>query len=100
MRRIVFVVLGLIILIAVSVQLYRYYAPWESTDDAQIEGYIYPVTSRMPGYVIRVTVDDNQYVEAGTVLVELDPKDYEVAVAHASDVLANGDASAAAISAD
>ena len=98
LRRILFVVLGLIILIAVSVQLYRYYAPWESTDDAQIDGYIYPVNSRMPGYVIRVTVDDNQYVEAGTVLVQLDPKDYEVAVANARAVLANDEASAAAVS--
>src|SRR5438445_750042 len=94
LRRILFVVLGLIILIAISVQLYRYYAPWESTDDAQIDGYIYPVNSRIPGYVIRVTVDDNQYVEAGTVLVQLDPKDYEVAVANAKAVLANDEASA------
>lgn len=40
-------------------------------DDAQIDGYIYPVSPRVPGYVNRVTVDDNQYVKAGTVLVEL-----------------------------
>src|SRR5947208_12815905 len=98
LRRILFVVLGLILLIASSVRLYRYYAPWESTDDAQIDGYIYPVNSRIPGYVIRVTVDDNQYVEAGTVLVQLDPKDYEVAVANARAVLANDEASAAAVS--
>ena len=98
--RILFVVMGLTILIAVSVRLYRYYAPWESTDDAQIDGYIYPVNSRLPGYVTRVTVDDNQYVEAGTVLVQLDPKDYEVAVANARAVLAADEASAAALSAN
>jgi membrane fusion protein (multidrug efflux system) len=48
--------------------------------------------------VTRVTVDDNQYVEAGTVLVQLDPKDYEVAVANAKAALANDEASAAAVS--
>jgi membrane fusion protein, multidrug efflux system len=96
--RILFVVIVLVIVVAVSIQLYRSYAAWESTDDAQIDGYIYPVNSRISGYVTRVTVDDNQYVEAGTVLVQLDPKDYEVAVANAKAVLANDQASAAAIS--
>jgi membrane fusion protein (multidrug efflux system) len=95
--RTLFVVIFLVI-VAISIQLYRSYAAWESTDDAQIDGYIYPVNSRISGYVTRVTVDDNQYVEAGTVLVQLDPKDYEVAVANAKAVLANDQASAAAIS--
>ena len=49
------------------------------------------------GYVNRVTVDDNQYVKAGTVLVQLDPKDYEVALANAKATLANDQASAAAL---
>jgi membrane fusion protein (multidrug efflux system) len=48
------------------------------------------------GYVTRVTVDNNQYVEAGTVLAQLDPKDFEVAVANAKSALANDQASAAA----
>jgi membrane fusion protein (multidrug efflux system) len=86
-----------IAIIAGSVQVYRSYAQWESTDDAQIDGYIYPVNSRIPGFVTRVSVDDNQYVEAGTVLVELDPKDYEVAVANAKAALANDKASEAAL---
>jgi membrane fusion protein (multidrug efflux system) len=86
-----------IAIITGSVLVYRSYAQWESTDDAQIDGYIYPVNSRIPGFVTRVTVDDNQYVEAGTVLVQLDPKDYEVAVANAKAVLANDKASEAAL---
>ena len=77
--------------------LYRHFAAWESTDDAEIDGYIYPVSSRVSGYVNRVTVDDNQYVDAGTVLVELDPKDYEVAIANAKATLANDQASAASL---
>jgi membrane fusion protein (multidrug efflux system) len=79
-----------------SVLLYRHFAAWESTDDAEIDGYIYPVSSRVSGYVTRVTVDDNQYVEAGTVLVQLDPEDFRVAVANATATFANDQASAAA----
>ena len=95
-RNIVLVLLGLA-LIVIAVLLYRHFAAWESTDDAQIDGYIYPVSSRVTGYVTRVTVDDNQYVKAGTVLVRLDPKDYEVALANANATLANDQASAAAL---
>src|SRR5438132_8226568 len=94
--KIVLAVLGLV-LIVMSVPLYRHYAAWESTDDAQIDGYIYPVSSRVSGYVTRVMVDDNQVIQAGTVLVELDPKDYQVAVANAKATLANDQASAAAL---
>ena len=96
LKRILFVLLGLGV-IASSVQLYRHFAAWESTDDAEIDGYIYPVSARVSGYVTRVTVDDNQYVEAGTVLVRLDPKDYEVALANSKATLANDQASAAAL---
>src|SRR5713226_8115699 len=94
--KILLVVLALAI-IAILIPLYRYYIAWESTDDAQIDGYVYPVSSRVSGYVTRVTVDDNQYMEAGTVLAQLDPKDYEVAVANAKATLANDQASAAAM---
>src|SRR5512146_3339460 len=76
--------------------LYRYFTSYESTDDAQIDGYVYQVSPRVAGFVTRVTVDNNEYVEAGTVLVQLDPKDYEVAVANARATLANDQASAAA----
>ncbi|MGB6075874.1 MAG: HlyD family secretion protein [Candidatus Acidiferrales bacterium] len=95
-KRILFAALALVIL-AIGVLLYLHFAAWESTDDAQIDGYIYPVSSRVTGYVTRVVVDDNQYVESGTVLVQLDPKDYEVAVANAKATLANDQASAAAL---
>ncbi len=94
--RIVLAMVGLAV-VAVLVLLYRHFAAWESTDDAQIDGYIYPVSPRVSGYVTRVTVDDNQYVEAGTVLVRLDAKDYEVALANAKATLANDQASAAAL---
>jgi membrane fusion protein, multidrug efflux system len=88
-------VLGLVVIVG-GILLYRYFTSYESTDDAQIDGYIYPVSARVVGYVTRVTVDNNQYVEAGTVLAQLDPKDYEVAVANAKSTLANDQASASA----
>jgi membrane fusion protein (multidrug efflux system) len=80
--------------LAAGVLVYRHYARLQSTDDAQVDGYIYPITARVSGHVARVTVDENQYVQAGTVLVQLDPKDYEVAVANAQAAMANQQASA------
>jgi membrane fusion protein (multidrug efflux system) len=87
-------------LVAAAVLIHRYLAAWQSTDDAQIDGYVYSVSARVAGHVTRVTVDDNQYVEAGTVLAELDPRDYEVAVVNAKSVLANAQANAAALRAN
>ena len=92
------VMLGLgLALILIAGAIYWRSTAWESTDNAQIDGFVFPISSRVSGYVTRVMVDDNQYVEAGTVLVQLDPKDYEVAVAIAQGKLANDEASAAAL---
>src|SRR5690348_2908347 len=84
-----------LVLVATAATLYQVYAGWESTDDAQIEGYINPVSSRVSGYVTKVYVDDNQYVKAGTLLVEIDPNDYRVALESAKASLANDEAMAA-----
>ena len=85
-----------LLLAAASVLAYRYYAGCESTDDAQIDGYINPISSRVSGYITNVYVDDNQYVKAGTLLAKIDPKDFEVAVASAQANLANDQATAVA----
>jgi membrane fusion protein (multidrug efflux system) len=82
------------LLLAAAAVAYHYYAGWESTDDAQIDGYINPISSRVAGYITNVYVDDNQYVKAGTLLARIDPKDYEVAVASAQATLANDQATA------
>jgi membrane fusion protein (multidrug efflux system) len=74
--------------------LWRYLSSYESTDDAQADVHLYPVSARISGYVIKVNVDDNQWVEKGTVLVEIDPKDYEVAVAQAQANLASAESTA------
>ena len=97
LRRMRWVLPALLVIAIAGVLLYRYLSMFESTDDAQIDGYIYPVSSRVTGYVIHVTVDDNQYVQAGTVLAQLDPKDYDVAVANARAAVANDQATAASV---
>jgi membrane fusion protein, multidrug efflux system len=68
----------------------------ESTDDAQIDGHITQVSSRVGGIVIKLNVKDNQFVEAGAILVELDPRDYQVAVDRAKAELADAEANASA----
>jgi membrane fusion protein, multidrug efflux system len=89
-------VIGFALIVIAGVIYWRSTA-WESTDNAQIDGFVFPVSSRVSGHVLRVMVQDNQYVEAGTVLVQLDPKTYEVAVAVAQGNLANTEASATAL---
>ncbi len=68
----------------------------ETTDDAFVDGRMYPVSPRVLGYVTEVLVTDNQRVAAGDVLVRLDPTDYEVALAQARAELASSQAQLAA----
>ena len=44
---------------------WRYFSSYESTDDAQIDGHLMPLSARISGYIVKVNVDDNQYVEGG-----------------------------------
>jgi membrane fusion protein, multidrug efflux system len=92
-KRFLIVAIVVVVLIG-SVLLWRYLSSYESTDDAQADVHLYPVSARISGYVIKVNVDDNQWVHKGDVLVEIDPKDYEVAVAQAEGNLANSEATA------
>jgi len=93
-RRRLFILVGAVVVVVGGFFLWRYLSSYESTDDAQVDVHLYPVSPRISGYVIKVNVEDNQYVEKGTVLVEIDPKDYEVAVAQARANLANAEATA------
>jgi len=85
-----------LVLLAAVVFIWHYYSVRESTDDAQIDGHIYPISSRVSGTAIRVLHDDNDFVQKGELLVELDPKDYQVAVDRAKADLANAEANAVA----
>ncbi|HZU44301.1 MAG TPA: HlyD family secretion protein [Terriglobales bacterium] len=89
--------LGIIIIVAVIATLvWRYYAVRETTDDAQIDGHIAPVSARVSGTAVNVYVEDNVYVRAGDLLAQLDPKDYQVAVTRAESELADAEANARA----
>jgi membrane fusion protein, multidrug efflux system len=92
-RPLILIPLALLVLAGV-VLMWLYLASYESTDDAQVDVHLYPVSPRISGYVVKVNVNDNQYVQQGTVLVEIDPKDYEIAVARAQADLANAEATA------
>jgi membrane fusion protein (multidrug efflux system) len=72
------VVVGLLVAVGLVVAWW-YYAGRETTDDAQVDGHIVPIAARVGGTVAAVRVEDNQIVEAGASLVEVDPRDYEVA---------------------
>src|SRR2546425_11366326 len=91
-----FLIAGLIVLVIVGFFVWRYLASYESTDDAQIDGHVNSISARVSGHVLTLNVQDNQYVEKGTVLVEIDPADYEVAVAQARAEYADAQAQAAA----
>jgi len=93
-RRNMLIAGGLLVLLVGSVLLWRYLGSYESTDDAQVDVHLYPVSARISGYVIKVNVADNQYVRQGTVLAEIDPKDYQVAVDQARANLASAEATA------
>ena len=71
--------IGIIVLLVVGIFVIRYVASYESTDDAQVDGHVNSISARITGHVTKLNVDDNQYVQAGTVLVEIDPTDYQVA---------------------
>ncbi len=93
-RRTLVILIAVMVLLVGGFFLWRYFNSYESTDDAQADVHLYPVSARISGYVIRVNVEDNQWVQRGAVLVEIDPKDYEVAVAQAQANLTNAEATA------
>jgi len=68
----------------------------EAADDAQIDAHISPISPRVSGTVTAVYVNDNQDVTAGTVLFQIDPTDYKVAVAQAAGELADAESAAQA----
>jgi len=92
-RNILIAVIVLVVLVG-GFFLWRYLGTYESTDDAEVDAHLYPVSARVSGYVIKVNVNDNQYVQKGALLVEIDPKDYEVAVEEAKANLASAEATA------
>jgi membrane fusion protein, multidrug efflux system len=70
---------AVIIALVVAGLVWFFLAAYESTDDAQVDGHLHPVSARISGTILRVNpeVEDSHYVKAGTVLAEIDPADYQ-----------------------
>jgi membrane fusion protein (multidrug efflux system) len=91
--------IGGVVLLAALLGLYLYFHNRETTDDAQVDGHITPIASKIYGRVAKVQVNDNQAVKAGQVLVQLDAADYQAALdqAKAALALAEGEARSAGV---
>jgi membrane fusion protein (multidrug efflux system) len=89
--------IGVVVVVVIALAVWAWAtAGRESTDDAQVDARVTQISSRVPGTVAKVAIADNQLVEAGTVLIELDPRDYQVAVDKARAELADAEATALA----
>jgi membrane fusion protein, multidrug efflux system len=89
--------LGVLLVVIAGVALWLWLTSGrESTDDAQVEAHVTQIAARVGGTIVRINVTDNQQVAAGTVLVELDPRDYQVACDKARAELADAEGTALA----
>jgi membrane fusion protein (multidrug efflux system) len=88
-----FIVIAVLILLVIGGGLFYWHSTFtEDTDDAQVDGDLYEVSSRVTGQVIKVYVQDNQTVQAGQAIADIDPKDYQVAFDQAQANLASAEA--------
>jgi len=91
------ILVGVALVIAIGAGVWFWVAAGrESTDDAQVDAHITPIAARIGGTVLSVPVESNQEVEAGAVLVEIDRRDYDVALESARAELADAEAAAIA----
>lgn len=92
-------VIGGVVLLTAVIALLVYYHNRETTDDAQVDGHITPIASKIYGRVAEVLVRDNEPVKAGQVLARIDPRDYQASVdqAKAAVALAESDAASAGV---
>jgi membrane fusion protein (multidrug efflux system) len=88
-----FIVIAVLALLVVGGLLFWWHSSYyEDTDDAQVNGHLIQISSRIAGQVIKVNVDENQSVKKGDLLVEIDPKDFQVAVQQAEANLQSAEA--------
>jgi membrane fusion protein, multidrug efflux system len=86
-RRIRILLAVLIVGVLAGVGYWLYVRNYESTDDAFIDGHVIFVSPKVAGQVVQLSVQDNQEVSVGQLLVEIDPRDYEVRLAQAKAML-------------
>ena len=89
LRRTLAVTAALVVALAAGVYYLWFVVPFETTDDAFVEGYVTPIAPKVPGYVAELLIKDNQAVKAGDVLLKIDPRDYETSLAQARADLAS-----------
>ncbi len=88
-----FIIIGLVAVLIVGALLWWWHSTfYEDTDDAQVNGHLIQISSRIAGHVLKINVEENQYVDAGTVIAELDPKDFQTAVQQDEANLASSEA--------
>ena len=88
-----FIIIGVVVLLILAALFWYWRSTFtEDTDDAQVDGDLYQVSSRIAGQVTHVDVADQQYVQAGQPIAELDPSDLQVALKQAQADLANAQA--------
>jgi len=87
------IIFGVVLLLVLGAAFWYWRSTFsEDTDDAQVDGDIYQISARVAGQVTGVYVTENQKVEQGTLLVQIDPKDYQVALEQAQAQLASAQA--------
>ncbi|MBV9264736.1 MAG: HlyD family secretion protein [Acidobacteriaceae bacterium] len=100
-RTVRFVLLAiLVVAIIAAIPIYAYYTARESTDDAQVDGHLIPISPRVSGTIVSVLVNDNEPVKAGQELVRLDPADFQVTVQQAEAAVATAEANTSESSAN
>jgi membrane fusion protein, multidrug efflux system len=85
-------VVGAVIVVLAATVYYLYARQYEDTDDAEIDGNLHSISTRVPGTVLSVEVEDNQTVSQGDLLLELDPADLDVSIAQAQAQVAQAQA--------
>jgi len=91
-RRRIIIIIVVAIIAAIAILFYWRSTYTEDTDDAQVDGNLYQVSSRVAGQVVHVDVEEQQMVQQGQPIAEVDPRDFEVAVEQAKANLANAEA--------
>lgn len=82
------VIFGSLALVGLLLFIYLHYHGRETTDDAQVDGHLAPVSAKVSGNVVEVLVADNQPVKAGQVLVRIDSRDYQAKVSQEKAAMA------------
>ena len=79
---------ALVVAVAVGIYYFEFVAPFETTDDAFIEAHVPAIAPRISGLVVQQLAQDNQEVNQGDLLVQIDPRDYEAKLSQAQAGLA------------